>query len=303
MESNQGTRITGELFAPVSADVELCYQTFGDSTAEPLLLVMGLAGPMTWWDEEFCRMLAAEGFFVIRYDNRDTGRSSRGRGRVTRGQLTAAFLGRPVATPYSLRDLADDGIGLLDHLGLDQAHVVGVSMGGMVAQSMAIAHPDRVRSVTSIMSTTGARRVGWQDPRLLPRMLARRQTEREGYVETSAVFWKYIGSPDFPESRDYLRAKAGVTWDRGISASGIMRQMLAIITQSDRTAELGRLRMPFLVIHGPADKMVHISGGRATARAVPGSEFVEIAGMGHNLPPQLWPRVVEAIAGNAKRMT
>jgi pimeloyl-ACP methyl ester carboxylesterase len=214
---------------------------------------------------------------------------------VTRAQLAAAFLGRRVAAPYSLADLANDGIGLLDHLGIDQAHVVGVSMGGMIAQTMAIDHPHRLRSVTSIMSTTGSRRVGWQDPRLLPRLLARRQTEREAYVATSAAFWAYIGSPGFPEADDHLRAKAGLTWDRGISASGIMRQMLAVVTQPDRTAELGRLTMPFLVIHGRQDKMVHPSGGRATARAVPGARLLEIDGMGHNLPPQLWPRIVSAV--------
>ncbi len=290
-----------EQFARISADIELCYETFGEPTAEPLLLVMGLAGPMTWWDVEFCESLAEKGFFVIRYDNRDMGHSSRMKGRVDRAQLVKAFLGRRVEIPYSLRDVAADGIGLLDHLGLDDAHVVGVSMGGMIVQSMAIDHPQRIRSVSSIMSTTGNRRVGWQDPRLFPRMLARRQTEREAYVATSAAFWRYIGSPGFPEDEGYLHAKAGLTWDRGISASGIMRQMLAILTQRDRTPELRKLTMPFLVVHGRQDKMVHPSGGRATASAVPGSKLVEIDGMGHNLPPQLWPRLIDEIRGVADR--
>lgn len=253
------------------------------------------------WDEEFCGQLVDKGFFVIRYDNRDTGRSSRGTGRVSRGMLAAAFLGRPVSAPYSLRDLATDGIGLLDHLGIQEAHVAGVSMGGMIAQSMAIDHPHRILSVTSIMSSTGSRRVGWQDPRLLPRMLARRQADRAGYVGTSAAFWKYIGSPGFPETDDYVRAKAELTWDRGISASGILRQMLAVLTQPDRTAALGKLDIPFLVVHGAADKMVHFSGGRATARAVRGSEHLEIPGMGHDLPSQLWPRLVTAIRKVADR--
>jgi pimeloyl-ACP methyl ester carboxylesterase len=256
---------------------------------------------MTWWDEELCQLFVDEGFFVIRYDNRDIGHSSRGRGRVTRRQLAAAFLGRPVTPPYTISDLAADGIGLLDHLGLDRAHVVGVSMGGMIAQTLAIEHPHRIDSITSIMSTTGARRVGWQDPRLLPRLLARRQTEREAYVATSAAFWKYIGSPDFPDDPERLRHKAGLTWDRGISASGIMRQMLAILTQPDRTAELARLDVPFLVIHGSRDRMVHRSGGLATARAVRGAVHVEIPGMGHDLPPQLWPRVVDAVRTIANR--
>ncbi len=164
--------VSAELRAPVSTGVELCYQTFGDPGDEPLLLVMGLGGPMTWWDPAFCRLLAESGFYVIRYDNRDVGRSSRGTGRVTRGMLVQAFLGRPVRAPYSLRDLADDGVRLLDHLGLESAHVVGVSMGGMIAQTMAIHHPARLRSLVSIMSTTGRRTVGWLDPRLVPMMLA-----------------------------------------------------------------------------------------------------------------------------------
>ena len=160
-----------ELFAPVGREVELCYQTFGTPDDEPLLLVMGLGGPMTWWDPELCQLLADRGFYVVRYDNRDTGRSSRGQGRVTRATLVRAFAGRRVRAPYSLTDMADDAFGLLDHLGMESAHVCGVSMGGMIAQTMAIEHPKRVRSLTSIMSTTGKRTVGWQHPSLLPNLL------------------------------------------------------------------------------------------------------------------------------------
>src|SRR3954464_13876105 len=147
--------VSAELRAPVSPGVELCYQTFGDPSDEPLLLVMGLGGPMTWWDPALCRLLAGSGFYVIRYDNRDTGHSSRGTGRVTRAMLVQAFFGRPVKTPYSLSDMAADGIGLLDHLGIASAHVFGVVVGSMIAQTMAVEHPDRVRSLVSMMSTTG----------------------------------------------------------------------------------------------------------------------------------------------------
>lgn len=301
MESSTDIEVSGELFAPVSKDIELCYQTFGDPADEALLLVMGLAGPMTWWHEDFCTMLAEAGFFVVRFDNRDTGRSSRGHGRVTKAQLAAAFLGRRVHAPYTIDDLAEDAVGLLDHLAVDRVHVVGVSMGGMIAQSMALAHPHRVRSLTSIMSTTGARTVGWQDPRLLPRMLARRQTERAAYIDTSVTFWNYIGSPGYPQPEDEVRLKAGDTWDRGISASGVLRQMLAITTQRNRTAALADLPMPVLVVHGLADKMVHVSGGRATSLAMPGSELVLIDGMGHDMPRELWPTYVEAIRRVADR--
>lgn len=301
MTNSAEIAVSQELFAPVSREVELCYQTFGDPGAEPLLLVMGLAGPMTWWDEEFCELLASKGFYVIRYDNRDTGRSTKMRGRVTRKQLVAAFVGRRGPAPYSLADLARDAVGLLDHLNLCKAHVVGVSMGGMIVQTMAIEHPERLRSLVSIMSTTGARRVGWQDPKLLPRMLARRQTTREAYVETSAEFWQYIGSPGYPEDVDRLQAKAGRTWDRGISGSGIMRQMVAILTQPNRTAALAEVRVPTLVIHGNADRMVHVSGGRATSAAIPGSELEVIDGMGHDMPRSLWATLADGIRRTADR--
>ena len=165
-------RVSDEQIAPLSTGVDLCYQTFGDPSDEALLLVMGLGGPMTWWDPGFCSLLAEAGFFVIRFDNRDTGRSSRVRGRVDRRHIVRAFVGRRGNPPYTLDDMAADGFALLDHLGIDKAHVVGISMGGMIAQTMALATPGRVLSLVSIMSTTGRRTVGWQDPRLLPMLVA-----------------------------------------------------------------------------------------------------------------------------------
>ncbi len=293
--------VSGELLAPVGNEVELCYQTYGDADGEPLLLVMGLGGPMTWWDDDLCRLLAMEGFYVVRYDNRDTGRSTRIRARVTRSQLVRAFGGRNVRTPYSMADLAGDAVALLDHLGLESAHIAGISMGGMIAQTVAIEHPRRVRSLTSIMSTTGKRTVGWQDPRLIPALIAPRKPGRESYVETSVAFWDVIGSPSYPHDREVLRDRAGVTFDRGYSASGVMRQMLAILTQPDRSHRLRSLRVPALVVHGLADKMVHVSGGRSTAAAIPGAELVLVDGMGHDLPPALFETLVEAIARTADR--
>ncbi|HEY0950046.1 alpha/beta fold hydrolase [Nocardioides sp.] len=294
--------VSEELLAPVGNGIELCYQTFGDPDGDPLLLVMGLGGPMTWWDPGLCEALARAGFYVIRYDNRDIGRSTVLEGRVRRGTLLRAFAGARVRAPYEMRDLAGDAFGLLDHLGLASAHVVGVSMGGMIVQTMAITHPARVRSMTSIMSTTGKRTVGWQHPSLLPTLL-KRKPGREAYVRSSAAVWTLIGSPGYPLTRAEIETRAGETYDRGVSAEGVLRQMLAVITQPSRGERLRGVRVPTLVIHGLADKMVHVSGGRATAAAVPGAELLLIDGMGHDLPPALFETFVAAIRRTADRAT
>jgi pimeloyl-ACP methyl ester carboxylesterase len=290
-----------EQVASLSTGVEVCYQTFGDRDAEPLLLVMGLGGPMTWWDPEFCQMLAGRGFFVVRYDNRDTGRSSRVSGGVNRRQVVACFAGLRPRTPYSMQDLADDGFALLDCLEVDTAHVVGISMGGMIAQTMALSHPKRVLSLTSIMSSTGRRTVGWQDPSLLPLLVVNRDRSREHYVDTSARLWRLIGSPEYPDTTESIRERAAETWDRGISRAGVMRQMGAVLTQPDRSRAMRSLRVPTLVIHGTRDKMVHVSGGRATSQAIPGSELLLVPGMGHDVPRALHRTFVDAIRRVADR--
>jgi len=289
-----------QLRAPLPGGVELCYQTFGDVSDEPLLLVMGLGGPMLWWDADLCRDLARAGFHVIRFDNRDVGRSSRMKGRVSRGALVRAFVGGRVRAPYSLVDMAGDAFGLLDHLGIGSAHVAGVSMGGMIVQTMALEHPERVRSMTSIMSTTGKRTVGWQHPSLLAN-LAGKGAGKEAYVAASAAIWSRIGSPGYPMSAAEKRTQAEETFDHGVSAGGQLRQILAILTQPDRTPRLRGLRVPTLVVHGLADKMVHVSGGRATAAAVPGAELLLIDGMGHDLPRPLHETFVAAIRRTADR--
>lgn len=291
-----------ELFAPVSPGIELCYQTFGDPGDEPLLLVMGLGGPMTWWPVELCEMLARQGFFVVRYDNRDTGRSTKAPDRVRRSQLVRAFAGRAGPPPYRLTDMAKDAIGLLDHLDIGVAHVVGASMGGMIAQTLAVEHTTRVVSLTSIMSTTGKRTVGWQQPRLLPQLLRARSTGREGYVEDSARLWQLIGSPGYPVDPDVMQERAEETFDRGYDNAGVLRQMLAIMDQANRGPRLRSLRIPAMVIHGLDDLMVHHSGGRATAAALPGAELLLIPGMGHDLPRELFPEFVKAIRRTADRV-
>lgn len=296
--------VSEERFARVPSgaegELELAYQTFGDPTDEPLLLIMGLGGPMTWWDPEFCTLLAEQGFFVIRYDNRDIGRSTRLTGEVSLGMLVRAFLGRPVNAPYSIRDMAADAVGILDDLGIDAAHVTGVSMGGMIAQTLAIEFGHRVRSLTSIMSTTGNRLVGWQHPKILPTLL-QPAGDREGYLRASENVLSRIASTDYPMAPEYNRNRAEVTWERGVNPAGVGRQMLAVITQPDRTQGLGSLRMPVAVIHGLSDVMVNVSGGRATSRAVPGSELLLIKGMGHDIPRPLWPTFVAAIRRTATR--
>jgi pimeloyl-ACP methyl ester carboxylesterase len=293
-----------ELFAPVGKGVELCYQTFGDPDDDPLLLVMGLGGPMTWWDPQLCTSLASRGFYVIRFDNRDTGRSSRVGNRVGRASLVRAFAsggrGR-TRPPYTLDDMAEDAFGLLDHLGLESAHLAGVSMGGMIVQTMAIAQPKRVRSLTSIMSTTGKRTVGWQHPALMPSLLANRGAGRDAYVAASAALWKLIGSPGFPQSDEQVATRAADTYDRGVTPEGVLRQTLAILHQPNRGPRLKSVRVPALVIHGLADRMVHVSGGRATAAAIPGAELLLIDGMGHDLPQPLFETFAAGIRRTADR--
>ncbi|MGN6783269.1 MAG: alpha/beta fold hydrolase [Marmoricola sp.] len=303
LADRDAVRVSGELRAPVGTGVELCYQTYRPPSGDgdPLVLVMGLSAPMTWWDDDLCRRLAVAGFEVVRFDNRDVGRSDRMPGRVRRSDLVRAFLGRSRTAPYALSDLAADLAGLLDHLGFQRAHVVGVSMGGMIVQTLAVEHPDRVASLVSIMSTTGRRSVGWQHPALLPRLLARRARTREAYVETSVLMGRMFGSPGYPEDPDAARERARETWDRGVSASGVLRQMMAILTQPDRTRALRSLRVPAAVVHGTADRMVHVSGGRATAAAIPGAELVLVDGMGHDLPRELHPVFVDVIRRTADR--
>ena len=288
--------------ADLSSGVSIAYDTFGDPDDPALLLIMGLAGPLTWWSPDLCTLLAGRGFFVVRFDNRDVGRSTTLHGSgVRRTDVLRGFVRRQPNPPYTLSDMAGDAVGLLDHLGIEKAHVTGVSMGGMIAQTLVIDHPERVLSLVSIMSTTGRRSVGWQDPRLFPRLLGRGRSERASYIDQSARTWAAIGSPGFPTPPEETRERAGETFDRGISMSGVIRQMLAILAQPDRSRALHQVRVPTLVIHGLADRLVHVSGGRATAHAIPGAELLLIPGMGHDLPTALWPTFAKGIERTAAR--
>jgi pimeloyl-ACP methyl ester carboxylesterase len=281
-------------------DVQLCYETFGSSDAPALLLIMGLSAQMILWDEEFCQRLAAEGFWVIRFDNRDVGRSTilREAGVPKQWQL---LVRDPRCAAYSLDAMAADAVGLLDHLSVGAAHVVGVSMGGMIAQLLAIDHPERVLSLVSIMSSTGHRRVGQPLPRVALRMLRRAPRDRDGYIESHIDTYRLIGSKTIEFDEERRRGRAGRCFDRGIHPSGAARQMAAIVTAPDRTARLGSIRVPTTVIHGDSDPLVNVSGGRATAEAIPDARLVIVRGMGHDLPPVLWPQVIGAITENAAR--
>jgi pimeloyl-ACP methyl ester carboxylesterase len=292
-----------EAHADVGDGIRICYDSFGDPEDPTVLMIMGLGGPMTWWPAEMCQLLADRGFHVVRFDNRDVGRSSRMREiRARRSMVIRSYVRRSAAVGYTVSDMARDAVGLLDHLGVRKAHVTGVSMGGFIAQTLAIEHPQRVLSLVSIMSSTGRRSVGWQHPSLFPLLLRRDRADRERYVAASDRIWRMIGSPQYPTPVEETRARAGETFDRGISASGVVRQMTAVLAQPDRTVDLSRLDLPTLVIHGLSDKMVHVSGGRATASAIPGAELLLIPGMGHDLPRQLWPVFLDGIERTASRV-
>lgn len=293
---------SGEQLAQLPSGIELCFETFGERSDPPVLLVMGLGGPMGWWANDFCAALAEAGYFVIRYDNRDTGRSTKLREhRVRRADMAKAAVGIVRDAPYSLNDLADDGFGLLDHLNIERAHVVGVSMGGMICQTMAIVHPDRVLSLTSIMSTTGKRSVGFPLPRLLPSLFAPAGRTRDEFAARSVRGSQLIGSARYPTSDEDALVRAYETYDRGWSASGVARQLMAILTQPDRTEALAELDLPVTVVHGSSDPLVHRSGGRATARAIAYARYIEIPGLAHDLPRQLHSRLVEIIAETTRR--
>ena len=281
--------------AAVPTGVELAYETFGDPSHPPVVLVMGLATQMLGWPAEFCSELTRRQHFVVRFDNRDIGLSTH-LDDAPRADPLAAFAGDTSSASYTLSDMAADTTGLLDALGIEAAHVVGASMGGMIAQTLALEHPERVRSLTSIMSSTGDRRVGQATEAALAALFAPPATSRESAIERTLRTYRVIGSPGFEFDEEALRERAGLSYDRGYDPPGIARQLTAIYASGDRSQELSRLRIPTLVVHGAEDPLVQVSGGRATATAIPGAELIVIDGMGHDLPRELWPQLAEHIA-------
>src|SRR3954469_19694932 len=288
-----------EQFCDVGGGIRLCYDTFGDAADPPLLLIMGLGTQMVAWHEDFCAKLVDEGFYVVRFDNRDSGRSTHLDGAPT-PTLRQLLVRRPPAA-YRLEDMAGDTAGLLDGLGVSAAHVVGASMGGMIAQMLAATRPERVLSLASIMSTTGSRRVGQPSYRVMPIFLKQAPRERDAFIDHTELLFKTIGSKGIERDDAELREVAGLMYDRGLDPAGTSRQLAAIIASGNRTEALRRITAPTVVIHGTADRLVRPSGGRATARAIAGSKLVKVNGMGHDMPRAAWDQIVAAIVDNAQR--
>jgi pimeloyl-ACP methyl ester carboxylesterase len=277
--------------------IEIACESIGDPSNPTLLLVMGLGTQLIHWDTELCELFAERGFHVIRFDNRDAGRSTHVNAPVP--NLMRAMAGLRIDAPYLLDDMADDAFGLLDHFGVEAAHVAGASMGGMIAQTMAIRRPERVLSLASIMSTTGERRAGRPKLRVWGVLLRKAPRDREAAIEYFVRVFRMIGSKGFPVDEDRIRALAAEAYERGHSPAGTGRQLAAIMASGDRTERLRELRMPTVVFHGTSDPLVPFRGGRATADAIPGARLIAIPGMGHDLPREVWPRLVDAVGETA----
>ncbi len=275
--------------------IELAYETFGERGAPAIVLIAGLGTQMLMWPDELCAQLAAAGHFVVRFDNRDMGLSTH------LDQLAAPGLRDIVArrrAPYGLDDMAQDTIGLIDALDLGRVHLVGVSMGGFIAQTVALRAPERLRTLTLLMTSTGSRRVGRTSKRVLMTALRRRADGRAAAIEGSVNTFRVIGSPGYPFEEPLIRELATRSYERAHDPAGQRRQLAAVATQVDRTAQLRGLQTPTLVIHGLNDPVVDCSGGLALARTIPHARFIGFEGMGHDLPRELWPAVLTAIAAH-----
>jgi pimeloyl-ACP methyl ester carboxylesterase len=287
--------------ALLQSGIELEYETIGSPDDEALLLVMGFTAQLIVWPDDFCKMLADAGRYVIRYDNRDCGLSTKLDGQIvdTAALMTALMTGAEApAVPYTLSDMAADGIGLLDHLGIDRAHIVGASMGGMIVQTMAIEHPERIRSMVSVMSTTGEREYGQADPEAMSVLLTPAPTDRQGYIDASPrtlVFQsKKYGDVD------KAKLSAAASYDRSFYPEGAGRQMGAIFASGDRAAALPGVTVPTLVIHGRDDTLIAPSGGERTAALIPGAHLLMVGDMGHDLPEPLFPVIADAIIAHTR---
>jgi len=286
-------------------NIEIEYDTFGDPSSKPLLLVMGLGAQMIAWLEDFCMMLVDKGFYVIRFDNRDIGLSTKfeeaGVPDIMK-EFMAAQRGETILPPYTLEDMADDAVGLLDALNIEKAHICGASMGGMIVQIIAFRHPTRVLSLTSIMSTTGNPKLPQAKPEALQVLLKPMPTERKAYIEESVKRRRILYGSGFPYPEDQARKFAAILYDRSFYPQGMARQLFAILATKNRVPKLGSIKVPTVVIHGGDDPLVPVEGGKETAEYISGSELIIIEGMGHSLPPEAWPQIVDAIAKNAEKV-
>ena len=283
-----------------TGSITLAYETLGRPDDPPVLLIMGMGAQLLSWHEEFCQELVDRHLFVVRYDNRDVGHSTHLR-TVPMPDLAAVMGGDPSTAPYTLSDMAADAAGLIEGLGLGSAHLVGASLGGTIGQVMAVEHPERVRSLTSMMATTNDPAVGQWTQEAIAQLSVQASPTREATIERDVQINRVIGSPAFPTGDVELRERAGRAFDRDVDPDGATRQFAAFLASPDRTADLARVTAPTLVIHGAADPLIQVSGGRATAAAIPGAELLVIEGMGHDLPRQLWPQFADRISALVQR--
>ena len=278
------------------AGIDIAYQRLGNPDAPVALLIMGVAAQSIHWPDAFCHALVDHGLQVVRFDNRDAGLSTHMTGAPAPDQ-PAVLAGDLSSVSYTLSDMAADAVGFLVVLGFEKVHVVGASMGGQIAQTMAIEHPGRVRSLTSMMSTTGNRSVGQPSPETLRAVFSGRPAvTRDEVIQQMLRAMRAVGSPGYPGDENEIAARAGRAYDRCYDPAGIARQAIATVASGDRTERLRHLKLRTLVIHGLADRMVDVSGGRATAEAIPDAELVLIEGMGHDLAPGLRLHLAERIA-------
>ena len=279
--------------------VEIAYQEGGEESAEPMLMIMGLGTQMTGWQEGFCALLADAGYRVIRFDNRDIGHSTAIDAPVP--ATVPMLLGLRRGLAYTLEDMADDAAGLIEHLGLESAHLVGASQGGMIAQVVAYRAPERVRSLGLIMTGAGKRVNSVPRMRALGMLLTRAPNDREGFIDAVAKTFHVIGSPGYPPDEEELRRLIGESYDRGHNPAGVARQLHAVTNSGDRSRKLRTIKAPTVVIHGKADPLIRPAAGRSVAREIPNAQLEMFDGMGHDLPPALWERIATLLIENARR--
>jgi pimeloyl-ACP methyl ester carboxylesterase len=281
--------------------IHIEYETLGDPAARPLLLIGGLADQLIHWDNDLCRDLAQRGHYVVRFDNRDAGLSTKC-DETEQANLVGGTGSGKIGPPYTLDDMADDAVGLLDALGIVKAHICGASMGGMIAQTLAIRHPSRVLSLISIYSNMGSKGLPPPKPEVMELLLAPAPRERDPYIQHMTVLFKAMAGRGFAFDEAWTRMITGRAYDRSFSPEGTARQVYAVMTQGNRKKALASVTVPTLVIHGTDDPVVPWEAGRDTAEAIPRAELMLIDGMGHDLPHGgAWPRIVEAIAAHTSK--
>ena len=306
--ANKGTHDKGGEMSKVNANgIQIEYETFGDESGRPLLLIIGLGGQLIWWDDDLCRELARGGHYVIRFDNRDTGLSTK-LDEAAVPDLAETFgkvmQGEKISAPYTLDEMADDAVGLLDALEIQKAHICGMSMGGMIAQTIAIRHPSRILSLISIYSSTGNPELPQSKPDAIALLISPAPEEREAYIKHMVAAFKTFTGSGFPVDEEWTRNIMARSYDRSFYPRGMARQFVAILAHGNRKPVLPSVKVPTLVIHGTEDPLMPVECGKDTANAIPGAQLMLIEGMGHDLPRGgAWPRIVDAIAAHTGKAT